>query len=192
MIFLYTIENNINEFVINKSKFITLIYAIKNKDEINFYLNKVKKEYPNATHYVYAYILNEISYATDDKEPSGSAGKPVLNVLLKNNLTNVLCIIVRYFGGIKLGCGTLTRTYSKCASEIIKKTKIIELEKGYLIELTTDIKGINKLPKIEMQIINKNFNNDVTYIIEINKNNLEILKKYNYNIKIIKEIEVKK
>lgn len=192
MIFLYTLENSENEFIINKSKFITLTYQINNKNEINNYLNNIKIEYPNATHYVYAYILDEINYQTDDKEPSGSAGKPLLNVLLKNNLNHILIIVVRYFGGIKLGCGTLTRTYSKCASEIIKKSKIIELEKGYQIKLITNLKGINKLPNIDMKIINKTFDNEVIYIIELNKKNFEILKNQNYNIEIIKEIEVKK
>lgn len=192
VILLYTLENNKYEFVINKSKFITITYQINNKNEVNNYLNNIKQEYPNATHYVYAYVLDEINYQTDDKEPSGSAGGPLLNVLLKNNLNHILIIVVRYFGGIKLGCSTLTRTYSKCASEIIKKSNIIELEKGYQIKLKTDLKGINKLPKIDMKIINRTFDNEVIYIIELNKKNFEILKNQNYNIEIIKEIEVKK
>lgn len=192
VISLYTLENNVNEFIINKSKFITIVYHINNKDEVNNYLKEIKNDYPNATHYVYAYILDEINYSTDDKEPSGSAGNPILNVLLKNNLNHILCVVVRYFGGIKLGCGVLTRTYSKCASEIVKKTNIIELEHGYLIKLVTDLKGINNLPKVKMNIIDKSFGSDVTYIIEINEENLEILRNRNYDIEIIKEIEVKK
>lgn len=193
VILLFTIENNKNEFVINKSKFITYLFHINDKKDIEIILKNIKNEYKDATHYVYAYILNNINYSTDDKEPNGTAGKPILNILLKNNLNYVLCIVIRYFGGIKLGAGPLARAYSKSASDIIKKTNIIELEKGYLINLITDLKGINKLPKIKMNIINKDFNNNVVYKIEINEENLNILKNSNIGkIEIIKEIEVKK
>ena len=193
VILLFTIENNKNEFVINKSKFITYLFHINDKKDIEIILKNIKNEYKDATHYVYAYILNNINYSTDDKEPNGTAGKPILNILLKNNLNYVLCIVIRYFGGIKLGAGPLARAYSKSASDIIKKTNIIELEKGYLINLITDLKGINKLPKIKMNIINKDFNNNVVYKIEINEENLNILKKSNIGkIETIKEIEVKK
>lgn len=193
VILLNTIEKSQNEFIINKSKFITYIFHINNKNDIETILNNIKNEYPDASHYVYAYILNNICYSTDDKEPSGTAGKPILNTLQKNNLNQVICIVVRYFGGIKLGAGPLTRGYSRCASETIKLSNIIELEDGYLINLITDLKGINNLPKIKMNIINKNFGNSVIYTIEINKDNLEILKNSNIGkIEIIKEIEVKK
>lgn len=193
VILLFTIMNNKNEFVINKSKFITYIFHINDKCDIDNILNDIKREYNDASHYVYAYVLNNMSYSTDDKEPSGTAGKPILNILLKNNLNYVLCVVIRYFGGIKLGAGPLTRAYSRCVSEIIKLSDIVELEDGYLIELITDLKGINNLPKINMNIINKDFDNRVIYTIEINKNNLNILKNSNIGeIKIIKEIEVKK
>lgn len=193
VILLFTIMNNKNEFVINKSKFITYIFHINDKCDIDNILNDIKREYNDASHYVYAYVLNNMSYSTDDKEPSGTAGKPILNILLKNNLNYVLCVVIRYFGGIKLGAGPLTRAYSRCVSEIIKLSDIVELEDGYLIELITDLKGINNLPKINMNIINKDFGNRVIYTIEINKDNLNILKNSNIGeIKIIKEIEVKK
>lgn len=193
VILLFTIMNNKNEFVINKSKFITYIFHINDECDIDNILNDIKREYNDASHYVYAYVLNNMSYSTDDKEPSGTAGKPILNILLKNNLNYVLCVVIRYFGGIKLGAGPLTRAYSRCVSEIIKLSDIVELEDGYLIELITDLKGINNLPKINMNIVNKDFGNRVIYTIKINKDNLNILKNSNIGeIKIIKEIEVKK
>ena len=193
VILLFTIMNNKNEFVINKSKFITYIFHINDKCDIDNILNDIKREYNDASHYVYAYVLNNMSYSTDDKEPSGTAGKPILKILLKNNLNYGLCVVIRYFGGIKLGAGPLTRAYSRCVSEIIKLSDIVELEDGYLIELITDLKGINNLPKINMNIVNKDFGNRVIYTIKINKDNLNILKNSNIGeIKIIKEIEVKK
>lgn len=192
VIFLYTIENNKIDFTVNKSKFITYICYIDNKNDIDIVLDKIKCEHPGATHYVYAYILDNINHFTDDKEPSGSAGKPILNVLEKNKLDHIICVVVRYFGGIKLGCGMLTRTYSKCASDVIKNSNIVELEDGYLIRLVSDFKNINNLKKIKMNIINKTFEEKAIYTIEITKENFEKLKEMNYEIEIIKEIEVKK
>lgn len=188
---MFTVLNDKNEFIINKSKFITYIFHINDKNDIDNILSDIKCKYKDATHYVYAYILNNMVYSTDDKEPSGTAGKPILNVLVKNHLNYVLCVVIRYFGGIKLGAGPLTRAYSRCASEIIKLSNIVEFEDGYLIELITDLKGINNLPKIDMNIVNKEFGDFVIYTIEISEDNLNILKSSNIGeIKIIKEIEV--
>ena len=77
VILLFTIMNNKNEFVINKSKFITYIFHINDKCDIDNILNDIKREYNDASHYVYAYVLNNMSYSSDDKEPSGTAGKPI-------------------------------------------------------------------------------------------------------------------
>ena len=98
------IENEYN-MEIKNSKFISLIFQINQKEEINKCLNRTKEKYPNATHYCYAYILEQEKYASDDGEPSGTAGIPILLVLEKQKLNHVLCIVVRYFGKIKLGAG---------------------------------------------------------------------------------------
>ena len=85
-----SIKSNVkNELVITKSKFITFLYRVNTIDEINNYLDELKKEYKDATHHCYAYILNNTKKASDDKEPSGTAGMPILNVLEHNDLTNV-------------------------------------------------------------------------------------------------------
>lgn len=110
-----------NEFIIKKSKFITRLYKIDNVDEVKNILDDLSKEYKKATHIVYAYSINGQEKAYDDREPSHTAGMPILNVIHLKNLNNVLIVVIRYFGGIKLGAGPLTRAYSKCASEIIKK-----------------------------------------------------------------------
>ena len=191
---MYIIDKNAeNEIIIKKSRFITKLYYIEDVNKVNDIINELKKEYKKSTHICYSYIIGPNAKAVDDGEPSGTAGKPILNILLKNNLNYVLCVVIRYFGGIKLGAGPLTRAYSRCVSEIIKLSDIVELEDGYLIELITDLKGINNLPKINMNIVNKDFGNRVIYTIKINKDNLNILKNSNIGeIKIIKEIEVKK
>lgn len=109
-----------NEIIIKKSKFIAKLYKINNLNEIDNVINDLKKEYKKATHICYAYIINGQEKAVDDGEPSGTAGKPILNVLQKRKLNEILVVVIRYFGGIKLGAGGLVRAYTKSASEIIK------------------------------------------------------------------------
>ena len=111
-----------NEIIIKKSKFITKLYNIDNEDEVKNIIENLKKEYKKATHICYAYSINGKEKAVDDGEPSHTAGLPILNVIHLKKLNNVLIVVIRYFGGIKLGAGPLTRAYSKSASEIIKKT----------------------------------------------------------------------
>lgn len=110
-----------NEIIIKKSKFITKLYEIDNTNCINEIIDDLKKEYKKATHICYAYIVNGQEKAVDDGEPSGTAGRPILNVLQKRKENNKLIVVIRYFGGIKLGAGGLVRAYTKSASEILKK-----------------------------------------------------------------------
>lgn len=109
-------------YEIKKSKFVGSLYNITSAEDVNNILQEIKKEHKKAKHITYAYRLSVPfqEKAFDDGEPSGTAGKPILNVLQKNNINNCLLIVVRYFGGIKLGAGGLLRAYSKTASETIK------------------------------------------------------------------------
>ena len=107
-------------YEIKKSKFIGLYFKVNNKNEIDNILNCIYKEHKKARHFPYAYKIDTLIKKTDDKEPSGTAGTPIYNVIERNNLNNCLIIIVRYFGGIKLGSGGLLRAYSKTANELIK------------------------------------------------------------------------
>ena len=103
---MYSIDKNVkNEIIINKSRFITFLFKLNKKDDVETLINKVKNEYKDATHYCYAYIIDGYMKCTDDGEPSKTAGAPLLNVLEKNKLDHILVIVVRYFGGIKLGTG---------------------------------------------------------------------------------------
>ena len=103
---MYTIINN-NKYVleIKKSTFIALLYKVKSISEVEKYLGEVKNEYKDASHYVFAYIIDDKRKFSDDGEPGGTAGLPIMEVLNKHDLNYVLCIAVRYFGGIKLGAG---------------------------------------------------------------------------------------
>lgn len=126
---MYIIDKDIeNEIIIKKSKFITKLYYIEDVSKVNDIINNLKKEYKKCTHICYAYIIGSNVKAVDDGEPSGTAGKPILNVLNKKNITNVLCVTIRYFGGIKLGASGLTRAYTKSAAEAFKLINIKEKE----------------------------------------------------------------
>jgi len=107
-------------YEIKKSKFYGFLYEIDSLDEIDKIFEKLKLKHKKARHFPYAYKFNNIAKKTDDKEPSGTCGTPILNVLERNNLNNHLLIVIRYFGGVKLGAGPLLRSYSKCANLVIK------------------------------------------------------------------------
>lgn len=109
----YTLE-------IKKSKFIGLYYYVEAVEEVEKILEGLKKEHKKARHIPYAYKINNQIKKSDDKEPSGTAGLPILNIIEKNNLNNVLLVVIRYYGGIKLGAGGLIRAYSNAAKETIK------------------------------------------------------------------------
>ena len=175
-----TIKENVNnEIIIKNSRFIT--YLIKlNDNNINNLLDELKTKYPKANHYCYAYIYNNEKHSSDDKEPSNTAGLPMLNVLEKEELNNILVITVRYFGGIKLGAGGLVRAYTKSVTEALKQVEFIYLEEGYKIKTTFDYPDEKQITYIigENNIIEKNFDNKITYIANISKDKIDKLKEY--------------
>lgn len=190
---MYSIKNNNKyEETIKYSKFISLIYKVYTKEEVKEYLNKAKESYPSATHYCYGYVIDNDIKSSDDNEPSKTAGIPILNQIINNKLNYTLIIVVRYFGGVKLGVGPLTRAYAKVAREVITPNNIITLTKGYDINITftyNDIKNIDYLLK-DSHIINKTFKDKITYNVIISKDILDKLN--NYNITINKETYIEK
>ena len=114
-------SNYINEIIIKNSRFITLLYKLNDVNAVNSIVDETKELYPKANHYCYAYITDNAKRSSDDGEPGGTAGMPMLNVLEKEGFINVLAITVRYFGGIKLGAGPLLRSYNKCANDLVIK-----------------------------------------------------------------------
>ena len=189
---MYTISKNTEkEIEIKKSRFISRIYRIHSLEEVDKVLQELKKEYKDATHYCYAYILDENKKSSDDNEPSGTAGIPILQVLEKNNLNYVLCVVIRYFGGIKLGAGGLVRAYTKSVTEGLKMCQKYELIPGYKIEINISYDEQKKLDYIVKEYkIDKKFDNNITYHILIPKKDFNILTEF--NPKIIKEIQIEK
>ena len=192
---MYTIKNNThNEIIIKNSKFITYLYKINNINDISNHLKQIKELNKDATHYCYAYIIDNIKKADDNGEPSGTAGIPILKVLENNNLNNILAIVVRYFGGIKLGANGLIRAYTKSITNAISKDNIIELTKGYNINIEfnyNQIKEIDYLLK-DININNKEFNTTIKYNIDIPTSFLETIKINNITYQILKEINIEK
>ena len=192
---MYSIKNNIdNTIIIKKSKFITKLYKINNLDEINKIINELKINYKDATHICYAYIINGVEKCIDDGEPSGTAGIPILNVLKKNNLNYIIALVIRYFGGIKLGTGGLLRAYSNSIIETLKLVDIVELIEGYNITIAfnyDNIKYIDNLLK-NVEIIDKQYDNLIKYNFNIEKNMYNTIKRLLVekcdNININKEI----
>lgn len=105
---------------IKKSKFIGLYYEVNTTEEVNSILANLKKEHKKARHMPYAYKIGNTAKKTDDKEPSNTAGLPIYNLIERKNLDNCLIVVIRYFGGIKLGAGGLLRAYNEAATKAIK------------------------------------------------------------------------
>ena len=182
------------EITIKNSKFIGIIIPINNKEDIKININNLKEEYKNANHYCYAFKLINDKGCSDDGEPNKTAGIPILNVIEGEDLINVLVVVIRYFGGIKLGPGGLIRAYSKTCKEVINKSSLVELIKGLEASITFDYskeKEINYLLKNSI-IKNRIYRENSTYIIETTKEILDSLTKFvtiNYvNEKIIPKL----
>lgn len=189
------ISNNIeNTIIIKNSKFITNLFIVENIEEINKYLNLIKDKYRDANHNCYAYIVDNIRKCSDDGEPSGTAGIPMMKVLEHKDLNNVLAVVTRYFGGIKLGAGGLVRAYTNSVSKTLDIVNIIDTIKGYNIDIIfnfNDIKHIDYLLK-DIKILNKEYKDIVKYNLNASNNLLEILKQNNIKYNIIKEIYIEK
>ncbi len=193
MIILLSIKNsNKYEETIKYSKFISLIFRVYNEEEVKKIINNIKKEYPSATHYCYAYIIENNIKSSDDGEPSKTAGIPILNQIIGHNLNYTLIVVIRYFGGIKLGTGLLTRTYSKVAREVIQKDNIITLIKGYNITIKFNYENIKDIDYILLnsRIISKEYNNNITYNVLVTEETLNKLN--NYKVIINNETYIEK
>lgn len=188
-----TLKNVENVIIINKSRFITNIFSVDSINEIDNYLNEIKNKYKDATHHCYAYILDNTKRFNDDNEPVGTAGYPILDCLEKNNLNHVLCIVTRYFGGIKLGASNLLRAYSNSCKEAINKSEILELIDGVNVKLKFSYKEIDELNRIlnGYEIIDKKFDDSVSCVVNIDNDLVNRIKDI-CEVEVIKKIIIKK
>lgn len=133
--------------VINKSKFYAFVYPITSEEEAKEHINNLENRFADATHVCTAYLLSspKVEKANDDGEPSGTAGKPMLELLKKKGLDNVLLAVVRYFGGIKLGAGGLVRAYTNAGNLVLDKAQIVEMISIEEYQVIVDISIGNKV-----------------------------------------------
>ena len=170
-------ENSYDEVVEKKSTFITHLVRVTSEEEAREFIQKMKKKHYDATHVCSCYVVgdnNEITRANDDGEPSGTAGAPMLDVLVKNEIKNVCATVIRYFGGTKLGTGGLVRAYGGGVINALKNATLVERKDALEIRLELDY-SLNG--KIEYEIEKKNF------IV----NNLEYTDKIIYTIYVMEE-----
>lgn len=188
-------SNSVNEIIIKNSRFITLLYKLNDVNEVNSIVDEVKELYPKATHYCYAYITDNARRSSDDGEPGGTAGAPMLNVLDKEEIINILAVTVRYFGGIKLGAGGLVRAYSKSVRDAVLASDLADVVKGYRMNVTISYdmqKNLDYLLK-NYVVVNKQFNDKVIYTILLPIDKLSILGGYEYEIlneEYIEKVEI--
>lgn len=139
------------EIVEKKSRFIGEVYPVTSEEEAAEILEKVKKQYWDARHHCWAYVIGEVQPTerfSDDGEPGGTAGKPILEVLRGAEVTNTLIVVTRYFGGTLLGTGGLVRAYTKASQEALAVSTIITRISGAKLKITTDYTGIGKIQYI--------------------------------------------
>ena len=170
-------ENSYDEFVEKKSTFITHLVRVTSEEEAREFIQKMKKKHYDASHVCSCYVVgdnNEITRTNDDGEPSGTAGAPMLDVLVKNEIKNVCATVIRYFGGTKLGTGGLVRAYGGGVINALKNATLVERKDALEIRLELDY-SLNG--KIEYEIEKTNF------IV----NNLEYTDKIIYTIYVMEE-----
>ena len=160
-------EITVYRWTIKKSEFFCTLIPCNNEAQINDIIDEYKQKYHDATHNCVAYIVQNAKRANDDGEPSGTAGLPMLDVLEKNDLSNVIAIVTRYFGGIKLGAGGLTRAYRQSVADALKEADIVEKHLVPLYKITIDYsytKKFDHLLKVhQIKCINKEYLDRVNY-----------------------------
>lgn len=172
-----------DSFIEKKSEFIGYIAPVKTNDEAVAFINEVKALHRKARHNVYAYILRQdnISRYSDDGEPQGTAGTPVLDVLRKRGLTDVCVVVTRYFGGILLGGGGLVRAYSHAASLACDKAKVMDMRRCQRLVISCDYNMYGKisyiLPDFKVLTLAEDFGENVTLELLVMCEMLEGLRK---------------
>ena len=203
-----TITNNTKaELTEKRSKFISNLYYIESVEEDENKIKEIKKKYNDARHNCFAYRVCEknaiIERASDDGEPSSTAGAPMLNLLLKSDLVNCLVVVTRYFGGILLGTGGLVRAYTEAARQAIEQANIADIQKGEEATITLKYDKLGEFQhycqKNDINIVDIQYGENIDCKIQITYEQKQrilqetVRKQYNIqNIEVTKEIYIKK
>ena len=185
-------SESVAEIMEKKSKFIATLCEANSKDEAEKILQETRKKYHDAKHNCYAYIVQKIEKCSDDGEPSGTAGAPMLALLKSANLTNVIIIVTRYFGGILLGTGGLVRAYTESAQKAIENAQIVQKDYGirYEVEIAySDLKNIQFICKnLKINIVKIKYKKNIKLILESTLDAKKELERANISLISINEI----
>lgn len=180
-------------YEVQKSKFLCFLFPVMDIESVNTHFAEIHNRYSDATHHCYAYIINNAKRCSDDGEPSGTAGIPILNVLEKQGLNFILCIVVRYFGGILLGAGGLVRAYTSAVTSCLNHATYVDVVEGKEILLTFSYehKKIIDIILKGTKLVNVTYQEYVTYHIEIANTDWETILKqllpYLQNYQLLKD-----
>jgi uncharacterized YigZ family protein len=177
------------------SKFFGYAFPAEEEVEVKFYLEEIKKQHPKARHHCYAYRLgtDDLNFrANDDGEPSGSAGKPILNVLLSKNLRNVFVVVVRYFGGTLLGVPGLINAYKSATEEALAEAKLEEKTINETLQLSFEIQYMNDVMRIikkhDLNIVSQDYTTQYILNVEVRLSLLEEIKAEIEELRFVKLI----
>lgn len=151
---LYVYKGGQGEITEKKSRFIATVRPVESEDEAVSFINEMKKKYWDARHNCSAFVIGkrqELTRCSDDGEPAGTAGRPMLDVLLKENIHNAAVVVTRYFGGVLLGTGGLVRAYQQATKAGLSASEIIEKKDGAVLFIRTDYTGIGRLQYLFVQ-----------------------------------------
>ncbi len=167
----YTIQKPVVvEQEIKKSKFITYLEPVKTEDEAKEFIQAIKKEHFKATHHCSAYVIDQIERSNDDGEPASSAGLPMLQTLKGSSMNYVIAVVVRYYGGVKLGVGGLIRAYGSSVSQALEAAQLYEPLKVHRYAITFPYPSINDIEvhfEEEAEVLDREYGENVTYTIRL-------------------------
>ena len=190
-------ENASYETVEKKSKFIGNVFYVESKEEAEIIIKEHKKKYHDARHNCWAYRVlddnNIVEKSSDDGEPSGTAGAPMLNILSKENIVNTLVIVTRYFGGILLGTGGLVKAYSESTKLALEQAKITKIEEGYIYKIEINYSDLDSfkyyLKNNEIKLVKEEYFENVILHTFMPKNKIDCFEKEKINSFNIIKIE---
>lgn len=165
------------EYTVNRSRFIGRCFPVESEEAALCLLGDIRKKHWDATHNCFAYRIGENAAArfSDDGEPGGTAGKPIMDVLTGRGLTNVLCVVTRYFGGILLGAGGLVRAYSKSAADAVTKAGVVSYLPGTILDIPMDYSRYGALEgfiRANAEVRNVAFAQNVVVTVAVEDTNL--------------------
>lgn len=180
-------EMYVSEIIVEKSRFIALLCPLRDENDFDIYLMETKKSFKDARHYTYAFRYENLERASDDGEPQNTAGLPLLTLLKNHDLKNTLLIVVRYFGGKKLGAGRLLRTYVEAGNKVINSAKKYREIPAFQYQIAVRINEFERvkhyLTRAKYEIIETDFDDlDVLLVVNVSKAD-ELMFESLYNVK---------